>query len=550
MNSLSSPGTNLSLLGYSSKREYFGGDAIVFRQVDTYNYEYVVLDLANSTAQALSTSIRTAINAEIAIFSGDVTIRGLDIPASYEITQDQIRTAKYNISVEVRNSIGSQDTNYYNGLSYVTKTGYLKINTFSENFSFENSEDSQKFNHTANFELRSGDRSTAQEIASGILRGSEPNLGIHVLSGYLSLYNDASSQNYYTETYDSLKNSYGFQKTKTLYKASGTDYTYLTNTRFDYNDGTSTISDEVKVKGKKSFEKAKEGLDTLIASSYQRSNLIYNSYKNFSNMGGAGTLFATPLKTVKKYNPQGLSAEGSINFSDNPLYKSNYKQDQIINLSQDVNGIVKVSNQYSFTLLDNITGNMDLLYSDYFKTQSDSSLADASGYYTACHYYRTPYLVSISAKSPMRKRNFSVEYEYSDDVRYNVTLSTQAGVPVAFQNVDYKFTDSKPKDTITEYKVINKPQTLINYAYQQIPGTKTITLTAIRSRPAGNQLVSLTLPTAEVGALYFKALNILSSSFVQLNGLNYYLSNLSFSINGENKMELSAAISYTKKKYV
>jgi len=547
---LNRTGSNLTLLGYSSKREYFG-EAVSFRKIETYNYEYTTLDLAN-VSSGLSQKISADISGQIGSFSGNVNIRALDIPAAYDIPQDQIRTAKYNVTLEVRQPITSitdvGNSGYYTGIDYV-RNAYLQLNNFSENFSFENSEDSQSINHSINFELRTGDKDYAQLIASGIMQTSEPgSFGIGVLSGYMGVYDDASSLNYYTESYDSFKNSYSFSKKKNLYKLSSLSYTFTIDTNTEFSDGIMNVSDSMKVKGKKTFSQASAGLDTLISLSYTRASSAFDTYKNFSNIAASSSLFSNPLKTVKKYNVPGLAAECNQTFTNNPLYKDVYKQDQTLSLNKDINGTVTIDNQYNFTYLKNITDDSTLTGVSYFTPKINSGL-EVSGYYSNNGFSQTLSELEFDAKSSRRSRNYSLVYKYSDDPRYNVTLSTIAGSGVTFKNVDCKFSDNKPKDNITEYKVINKPQTLINYAYQQQAGSKSVTLTAIRARPTVNQLTNFSLPSSEMNALYTKSLNVLIQNFTSLVGLNYYLSNLSFSINNENKIELSSTINYTNKKY-
>jgi len=546
-------GSNLTLLGYSSKREYFG-NAVSFRQIDTYNYEYTILDLISgyNGQFGLSQLIASGISGQIGIFSGDVTIRALDIPSAYETPQDQIRTAKYNVTVEVRKPITNisdiSGIGDYSGIDFI-RNAYYSLNNFSENYSFENQEDSQKINHAINFELRTGDRFYAQSIASGILSTSEPNFGLGVLSGYLSIYNDSSSFNYYTETYDSFKNTYAFSKTKNLYKLSGSNYTFSADTKVDYNDGIIIVSDDLKVKGKKNFSDAKAGLDSLLTTSYARSNSAYTTYQNFSTVSYVGTLFSTPLKTTKKYNVPGFMAEASQTFTNNPLYKSDFKQDQTITLSKDILGIVSVNNQYNFTWLKNITD--DIFFTGISHFTPFISTGDANTYYQANDLnHKTLNNTSMDFKVSRRKRSYTVNYDYSDDPRYFVTITPLSGSAVVFNNIDYKYVDTKPKDNITEYKVINKSQTLINYAYQQQPGNKTVSLTAVRARPLVNQLTSFNVPVSEMNALYTKSLQMLVQNFTSLIGLNYYLSNLTFSIDSENKIDLSATINYTNKKYV
>jgi hypothetical protein len=545
-------GLNLELLGYTSKREYFGGESVVFRRVEAYVYDYVTTDLANY-ASGLSPLIASGISGQIANFSGDVTIRGLDIPNSYDSLEEQIRTARYKITVEVRTSIGSGDSNYYTGLNYITQSGFAALDGFSESFDFENAEDAQKLNHSISFSLRTGDMGFAQALASGLMQESEPqNLGIGVLSGYLGQYNDASSENYYTEAYDTFKNTYSFKKTKNLYKITGVGFTFDTNTRYEFNDGISTVIDEIKVRGKQNFTQASDGLNALIGSSESRCADVYGAYQGFSNLDGAGTLFSTPLKKVLKYNQQALAAEASLTFTDNPLYANDYKLDEVMNLTVDQNGIVKVTDDYTMTLLDFVDSDMASTHKDEFNnaTRSDFSQTQSNKFYASFLYGRSLYPVGLTKKLPLRKRVFTANYEYSDDPRYGVTLTSISGATKTFPNVDMKLTETAPKDSLTEYKVINKPETLVNYAYQQVPGSKTMSITAIRTRPDGNQLVSLDVPVTEVQCLYATALNKISQTFENFNGLNYFLSNVVVNLNSENKLELNATVSYTKKKYV
>jgi hypothetical protein len=552
MPNLNTQSSNLTLLGYSSKREYFS-DAVSFREVDTYNYEYTVLDFNNLTnylagTHNLSQSIQDEFKKQIGIFSGDANITSFEIVSSPNVVEEQIRAGKYNISVEVRKPIlnvtdVTSSTTSYAGLDTI-RNNYLGLSNFTESFTFEEGDSSRKIKHDISFELRTGTVSTAKSIASGIFGNEPTNLGLNILPGYLGDYSDANSFNYYTETYNLLKNSFSFSKNKEIYKGNASQATIDATNSVEFSqDGFLTISETVKTRGKQNFSQALAALNSSIAGSYARCSTIFNNYKNFGNINSSLTLMSTPINSVKRLNAASLEAEIDQKFTSNPIYSSTYRKSQTLTLDRDLNGIHKVRNDYTFSPLKNID------VSD-FSTNLPGILStinpatEAGAFYTgAVNSPKTLSEITTSSKVANRKKEFSLSYDYSDDVRYNVAVNG-----VAFKNLDISFDEKYPQDQLKEYKVINKATTLVNYAYQQTPGEKKLSYKAKRARPAANQFSSLSLPSSEILAMHLDAIKRMQNSFGTNDFVNYYLNKVSFTLDNQNSINFEFAVSYTRKR--
>ena len=542
----------LTLLGYSSKREYFG-NAVSFRQVDTYNYEYTVVDLANLTnylagTKNLSTAVQNEVKAQLGIFSGDANIVSFDFNASPALAEEQIRAGKYNFSVEVRKPItnvtdvSSSDAGYA-GIDYI-RNNYSGLNNFTESFNFEEGDSSRKLKHDISFELRSGGAPLAKAIASGIYANEPSNFGLNILPGYLGNYTDAQSFNYYTESYDLFKNSFSFSKNKDIYKGNASNATVdVSNTVEFSRDGYLTVGESIKARGKQNFNQALTALNNEINNSPTRCTTIFNNYQNFAGINSSLSLLTTPINVTKRYNIPAFEAEVDQKFTSNPTYASTVRKNQTLSLERDEYGIYKVKNDYNFFSLSFID------VSDFSQnlttiTGSINPLSEATNFYqNKVTNYQTLSELSLASKVSNRKKEFTLSYDYTDDPRYNVTVNN-----VLFKNLDVTFDEKYPQDILKEYKVIGKSNTLINYGYQQSPGEKTISYKGKRQRPLNNQFVSFDLPSSEILALHLDAIKRMQNSFGASTSINYYLNKASYTIDDKNNIDYQFVISYTRKK--
>jgi hypothetical protein len=552
MPNLNTQSGNLTLLGYSSKREYFG-NAVSFREVDLYNYEYTVLDFNNLASYLAGTSnlsqaIQNEFKKQIGIFSGDANITSFEIVSSPNVVEEQIRAGKYNISVEVRkpiqnvSDVTSSDPNYI-GIDTI-RNNYLGLNNFTESFSFEEGDTSRKIKHDISFELRSGGAPLAKTIASGVLKNEPTSFGLNILPGYLGTYSDANSFNYYSESYDLFKNSFTFSKNKEIYKGNASQATVDVTSSVEFStEGFLLISETIKARGNQTFNQALSVLNSESSNSYSRCSTIFNNYKNYANINSSLTLLSTPINSVKRYNVPAFEAELDQKFTSNPIYSSSYKKSQSLSLDRDINGINRIKNDYTFSPLKNIdVSDFSVNLSGILSTISPAT--EVGTFYTgAVNIPKTISEITTTSKVSNRKKEFMLSYDYSDDIRYNSTVNG-----VTFKNLDITFDEKYPQDQLKEYKVINKATTLVNYAYQQNPGEKKITYKARRVRPSTNQFLTLSLPSSEILALHLDAVKRMQNSFNSNDLVNYYLNKTSFTLDNQNSINFEFSVSYTRKR--
>ena len=131
-----SQGIAYSLLGYSLKKEYLG-EAFNFRNVETFDYEFLILDTANITTNANGeTSLSSYINTQMATRIGtdkkNINITSIEIPNSMggSVAEDLIRIGTYRITLEVRNRIG-EDVMWL-GYCYNPTNGTCSNNAFND----------------------------------------------------------------------------------------------------------------------------------------------------------------------------------------------------------------------------------------------------------------------------------------------------------------------------------------------------------------------------------------------------------------------------------
>lgn len=545
-------GSTLTLLGYSSKREYFG-NAVSFRQVNVYNYEYTVLDLENLSnylagTQNLSEVVQNEVKTQLGIFSGDANIVSFDFNASPALAEEQIRAGKYNFSVEVREPIKSvtdvlSSDESYDGIDYI-RNNHIGLNNFTESFNFEQGESSRKFKHDISFELRSGGASLAKTIASDILKNEPEEFGSSILPGGLGDYSDSTSFNYYTESYDLFKNTFSFSKNKELYKGGAAGATIdISNTIEFSREGYLTIGESIKARGKQNFNQALVALNNEINNSPARCTTIFNNYQNFAGINSSLSLLTTPISVTKKYNIPSFEAEADQKFTSNPIYSSSVKKTQVLSLDRDEYGIYKVKNDYNFFSLSFIN------VSDFSQNlttimSSINALTEASAFYQSkVTNSATLSELNLTSRVSNRKKEFTLSYDYSDDPRYNVTVNG-----TLFKNLDISLDEKYPQDILKEYKVIGKSNTLINYGYQQSPGEKTVSYKAKRQRPATNQFDSFALPSSEILALHLDAIKRVQNSFGSTASLNYYLNKANYSVDNQNNVDYQFSVAYTRKK--
>ncbi len=148
-------GITTGLMGYSLKKEFFS-DSIPFREVETFSFEIYSSDTLNLSPQYIQSGIY---NEFISKYSGDINCKVFDVPAEYQFPNDSIRTAKFNVQVEVRrvpNGLSGYSEltgNYYQGLGTGFFLNYSSaLVNFKEDFGFQQGENGhQTLEHSVSF---------------------------------------------------------------------------------------------------------------------------------------------------------------------------------------------------------------------------------------------------------------------------------------------------------------------------------------------------------------------------------------------------------------
>lgn len=548
------------LLGYSVKRDYLG--EFTFRNTETYNYEIIVTDTEN--VQNASTFINGQLQALFATQSGDINIKTVRIPHSINLGEDQTRTAKYQSTVEVRSAFDFNTcysefgTARYSGVSSFLASSYQNLENFNESFSFENRDNGEKTStHQVSFSLRTGTKSQAQNYASGLLTDDyKIPFGISCFPNALADYGqDASSYNIYSETYDMARNSFSFEKRKNILPTTGSLYTYeLKHTISLGEDGFTTVSEDLNIKGKKSFENALNGLSTL-SDSYTRCSSALSQY---SGWVGTGTLNNIAQTNRLVYNRPSLSISCNTEYSANPTFKNGYYEDISISIAQEENNIINVNEKHSINTVGKMFSVGEGQVTGIFKNLESASLGYSQSYYNqvpaSIRQGRTLTLLNSSFSSEIRNRRHSAEFKYSNNPIYVTSLyNSSLGQNVTnFKSVEVSVNDKLPEDEYNEYIIINRPSktSAVTYSYQSVPGSRSANVRAIISRPSGNMLVTPYLPANEVSALYELARKKILERFINSDTTyyNYYLDNLGYSFASNNEINLDASIVYTFKK--
>ena len=169
-----------SVLGYSLKRDY-SGDALNWRNIETFNLEVIITDLANSNnihagtgKNFLSTYILDQVANKLKVDKNNTSIKSIEVPASAEaLTENQIQAGKYIVTAEVKSKIDdatllaqhpelNEATGAESGKFYVVKDAIhqytSEIVSINETFDFQDKENGGgEFSHNVDVTLKRPD---------------------------------------------------------------------------------------------------------------------------------------------------------------------------------------------------------------------------------------------------------------------------------------------------------------------------------------------------------------------------------------------------------
>lgn len=554
------------LMAYRLSKEFFGESALFYRETETIDYElYGITDYSSGSFTRIQNDL---LKPFAAANSGNVTVKVLNFPAEYTFPNDHLRAAKFNFQVEIRrtpsNLSGFQPEitgNYYKGLDQSFFSNYgNSFDSFSENFDFSNEENGNKsFNHSFSFVLRSGGKPKAAEIAQSLFSNDkDTTFGISTFSNGMVQADTGAYQNYFNESYDLLKNSFSFSKKREFLPFGETPYYYnLVHSLSVREDGIIEVEEKGDINGRFTFSQADQGYSILNAGAYSRCSSFYNTYKNI----GAGTSVSTsllnlPLISSRTLEKPNLRVAYSIKYNDDPSIDvaNQVSLEKILDVDYSDGKFVNINQTYNFTsLVSPIYENLDADIDGILVVSISESEAEVQSYYENGPFYNPNWpsqnIIKFAGYLPNRRKSFGFTNNYTNNPIYNFTLDGYN-----YRIFDYRLSDTKPPDVVTEYKIINRTSkmSLINYAYQTERGTKSVSITAKLNRPSSNVFSS---PVSDISgrllSIYRWGIGKLMSAFFGLNtlALTYHLSDIQYSFDSENNISMNISVTYTIKKY-
>ena len=547
------------LMGYSLKKEMLS-DAFFFRETQTFKYEIYSVDITGLRPYIIQQNIYNEFRDR---YSGDINVKVFNQPVDYSFPNDSIRSARFEVEVQVKSvpAIGTWQPeltgNYYSGIH----TGFwqnsgIPILDFKEGFDFEtNDNGSQTFSHNVSFGLLTGSKQYAINLVSGIFaKDKDTTFGISTMVGGITTIADSSLyQNYYTESYDTLRDVYSFSRKREILPSGTSTYIYnLTHSLETKDDGTLEVNEKGNVKGKLTFAQAQLGAEELMGSSYNRCNAFYSGYAILTNpfsTAVTGTLVSSPFKIARMVNRPAITNDYEIAYTNNPQFKSNGTTiEETMDIDDSEIGVIGVKHTINFTLNKrSSTSSFDTL----IQNAISSSPTIVSTYFTA--YNPTARALSNIKKDiswPNKKsKGAKVMMEYNNHPKYFVVING-----TTYNLIDCKVAHTQPVDMITEYKVINRPTkfSVMNYAYQTERGQITITIDAGLGRDSNEFITGF---RSDIGTalfnLYQHAISLFFQEFHNTIPLafTYYLSDVKYNYNSESGvLQLVTIFTYSLKK--
>lgn len=574
-------------LGYAVRREFLS-NAFAIRDVQNFNYSIYSVDFTGS-AQVIQSQIQAQFSQ---VYSGDVKVNVFSTQNTYQYPSDSLRASRYDVSVEIKTPLTNMTSGfpelgsgYYSGLDTGFWTSYGQyLLDFKEGFDFAtNANGNREFNHSVSFGLQtgwSGDNTAtgrkayAQNIVTGIFAyDSGTTFGLYTMFGQISgVANTGVFRNYYSESYDLLRNTYTFTRKREELPFDGTGVIYnFSNSVNMATDGTIDVSEKVSTNGKISESVAQSTLEGFLSGSFSRCSGIYSKFYNtgvivqdsqYSTITGSFLpLINTPLKTIKTYDANSLTANYEVIFTNNPNFSGDGTiTSQVIDVNIGTYDLVEISHTFDYTV------NRVINNSGYFTTLMNNTTGLSPS--TVSNYYHTNFsnIVSIFPNMNMVKSEFvwpnvktkgSAKFEYSNNPSYFVTVNN-----VLFNILDYSVTDSRPADIINEYKIVNRPSktSVLSYAYQSVKGTISIDMkTQIGKQSSqffpdgvgsfasinGTTLAQyLTALYLFAGQVFLKQFNYPTVAF------NWFISDSKYSFDSQGNLDLQLEYTYTLKKRV
>lgn len=538
------------------KKEFLG--SLYYRTNQTFDYEIYSTDLTGWSSATIQTNIFNEFRNK---YSGDIFTTVFEIPADQNSINDASRIQKYKVSVDIKAScsgvgVGQPELSgsYYSGLDYNFFNNYgVNFSDFKEDFNIElNDNGNYVYGHDLSFTLYTGTKTLAQTIANYVYGAdSKTNFGI-VIPGISVLADTTQYQDYYSETYDLIKQGYTFSKKREILPISGATVSYNLNHSLDLGeDGVYYINEHGSIKSKLIYDQSKAYIDTLIGNSYPRCSGFYSSYSGILGYGN-NILSNIPVKISKSFNKQSISSEYDVSYTTNPIFKaSGLSVDETIDFESNEMNVATV--KHNVNIIGNKRRNASFDFISVMTGITGSSPTTIANYYSQ---QGSLYISSLPLKQirssynwPWRSNKASVSFEYTNSPKYFVNVN---GVTLNY--LDTKIQNTLPVDITSEYKIINRPTktSVTSYAYQTEKGQISVNLECWLGRDANEFSTGF---RANHGgtftSLYKYGVTTFLNQFLNVipNAFSYYMSEVHYTLNQDGILVLNMSFPYTIKKY-
>lgn len=557
-------GVSTGLLGYSLRKERLG-EGLFFREIELFTVDAQAANFNITDTNAIK-EIQDEIKAAFSLRSGDVSFKSWGTTTDFQLPNDAVRIARFNFQVERRNivdiNVSALNSSYYDRLDEQSfwDTNGKNLQNFSEEFVYEKSDNGAFVaNHNISFSLQSGNKAFASALATDLFGKQRAFAGVGTIIGSQSLLDASTVQQFYTETYDLLQGAYNFSK-KVEYPPSGSDAAFSIKKEVSHSlelgeDGIINISEKGRIKGFNSMSQAQSEFYSMRANNafFTRCNSVYNAFTAVT-AATASSLKNYAIKGNYVMDAPGLMVEYEYGFTDDPsLNISGIRIERGLDVNLDDNRVVNLNHSINFSYEKSVTSSRETDNVSYINTEMAASQSAVDSYYLTSPYFNAnwPNLTRVKASlnSPQRGKSFGCSFSYTNEPIFNVT-----GEGVSYKKLDFKISDNKPVDQITEYKIINRPskKSVLNYGYQTERGEKNISVTAIRARTPGNTI--FTSPAnfnTSFYSLYVFAVKRLLESFNnnQVLAFTYFVSDIKCGLTSNYDLTMSVSMTYTIKKY-
>jgi hypothetical protein len=577
---LTGQGSFTGLMGYERNYTYLGDSVLPL--ILTEKYTYTVYDILLQNRSGLPQFFKSQFATQLGRFANDINITSL----KYENTRDHLSSSvafqKYSISFEVRSSGQFLNSHVgdagYTGSRNLGLTGILShvglIRDFRDSFSLSLSESANKdFVHNVSFSLRTGEghsnfqslKSVAQEIATSVFNNEPDTLSRAAFDAY-GAFNDQNSRHYYDEVFNSLTFDFSFSKRVSLEAFLSGNYTHSISHSVTFaEDGNFEVSEKLKVVGKSSYSDAIIGFGSLNSGSLSRCQNVFSTYTpllNYSNYNS--NLIEVGYSEVR--NIPSITIEGTFDFSNNPARKSGLTKTEGFEINRSEEGVWTINHGLRYSLdrfLNTNTDNVSISGSntilDMIRVDRSASPNRVNALYDSLNEITGRvtglFRVKTSVDAPQRGKSYSASFNYTSDPTFDNSefVNPFGNVPITgFKKLSIDSQNTLPQDSISEYKIINRPSqdSILHYGYQQTPATFSVSVNGKLPR-RGNCLYSASryIPSGEAHALLNMAkATFLNSALTNTDVYNYFVKDLSFGCDSNNTFDMSVQFGYTKKR--